>query len=83
MELQYPSAPDDQGEGLPISGPEDGANYLEFLKLVRQKLPSQYSVAIAAPASFWYLRAFPMDGIGEVVDYVIYMTCKQAQLWEV
>jgi len=69
FDWEYPGADD-----IPDTTPgtkEDGPNYLEFLKLVRQKLPDK-SISIAAPASYWYLRWFPIDKISKVVDYIIY-----------
>lgn len=32
------------------------------------------SVSIAAPASYWYLKGFPIKEIAKVVDYIVYMT---------
>jgi hypothetical protein len=32
------------------------------------------SLSIAAPASFWYLKAFPIADIAKTVDYIVYMT---------
>jgi chitinase len=62
---------------LPPSNPDEGPNYLEFLKLVRSKLPASKSLSIAAPASFWYLKAFPIGKISSVVDYIVYVRCKK------
>ena len=31
-------------------------------------------VTIAAPASYWYLRGFPIAKMAKLVDYIIYMT---------
>jgi GH18 family chitinase len=44
------------------------------LRLVRSKLPADKSISIAAPASFWYLKAFPIAEISKTVDYIVYMT---------
>ena len=52
---------------------DDGPNYLAFLKVLRGKL-SDKSISIAAPSSYWYLKAFPIADISEVVDYIVYMT---------
>jgi chitinase len=65
-----------------LAGPEDAQNYLEFLRLVRKKLPSGKTLSIAAPASFWYLKAFPIDEIGDVIDYIIYMTYDLHGQWD-
>lgn len=82
FDWEYPGAPDQQGSGIPIDAPESALEYLEFLKLVRAGLPSSLTIGMAAPASFWYLKAFPMDEIAEVVDYVIYMTYDLHGQWD-
>lgn len=41
---------------------------------MREKLPEGKSLSIAAPASYWYLKPFPIAEISKVVDYIIYMT---------
>ena len=56
--------------GIPPGIPTDGENYVQFLLLVRMLLPRHLSVGIAAPASFWYLKGFPIDKIGAIVDYM-------------
>ncbi|KAL2784674.1 hypothetical protein BJX66DRAFT_348146 [Aspergillus keveii] len=79
FDWEYPSAPDIPG--IPPGIKEEGENYLEFLILVKSLLPNK-SVSIAAPASYWYLRGFPMKEIGEVVDYIIYMTYDLHGQWD-
>jgi len=37
-------------------------------------LPAGKTLSIAAPASYWYLKAFPIEAISAVVDYIVYMT---------
>lgn len=60
--------------GIPPGSKDDGPNYLEFLKAVRRRLPREKTLGIAAPASFWYLKGFPIEEISKVVDYIVYMT---------
>ena len=87
LDWEYPGAPDIPG--IPSADPIDGNNYLELLKLLRSKLPSKSkvcscrvstdispdkSLSIAAPASFWYLKPFPIAEIAKTVDYIVYMT---------
>lgn len=65
-----------QGD-IPVISPgksDDGENYLQMLLLLRRKLPYGISLSIAAPASYWYLRGFPIPEIASVVDYIVYMT---------
>ena len=79
IDWEYPSAPD-----LPDFDPgkkEDGANYLAFLVVLKNLLPGK-SVAIAAPASYWYLKGFPIKEISKVVDYIIYMTYDLHGQWD-
>ncbi|KAI1123371.1 hypothetical protein F5Y10DRAFT_286254 [Nemania abortiva] len=80
FDWEYPGAPDIPG--IPPGNPDDGANYLDFLKKVRASLPRQYSISIAAPASYWYLRGFPISEISDVVDYIIYMTYDLHGQWD-
>ena len=69
---EYPGVSDIPG--IPPGDKGDGDRYLVFLELVRNKLPSEKTLAIAAPASFWYLKGFPIAKISEVVDYIVYMS---------
>ncbi|KFY95395.1 hypothetical protein V500_02787 [Pseudogymnoascus sp. VKM F-4518 (FW-2643)] len=80
FDWEYPGAPDIPY--IPPAGPDDGKNYLEFLKLVRAKLPLGKSLSIAAPASYWYLKGFPIDEIALVVNYIIYMTYDLHGQWD-
>ena len=70
FDWEYPVAPDIPG--IPAGGLQEGQDYLEFLKIVKAMLPDK-SVSIAAPASYWYLKGYPIAEIGEVVDYMVYM----------
>jgi hypothetical protein len=65
-------APDIYVNGAPIGQPSDGVSYLRFLTVLKSKLPNK-SVSIAAPASYWYLKAFPIDRIAAAIDYIVYM----------
>ena len=39
-------------------------------------------MSIAAPASYWYLKGFPIKDIGGVIDYIIYMTYDLHGQWD-
>lgn len=80
FDWEYPGATDIPG----ISGglATDGQNYLSFLKLLRQKLASDKSISIAAPASYWYLKNFPIADISKVVDYIVFMTYDLHGQWD-
>lgn len=71
IDWEYPGVPD--MDWLPRSSPEEGPNYAKFLKLLRSKLLDK-SISIAAPASFWYLKAYPIEEIAKTVNYIVFMT---------
>ncbi|KFH40781.1 Killer toxin subunits alpha/beta-like protein [Hapsidospora chrysogenum ATCC 11550] len=81
IDWEYPAAPD--LPGIPMADPDEGDDYLKFLTKLRNILPKdKYSVSFAAPASFWYLKGFPVKKIIDVVDYVIYMTYDLHGQWD-
>ncbi|KAJ2467447.1 hypothetical protein GGI02_004032, partial [Coemansia sp. RSA 2322] len=58
IDWEYPGAPDIKG--IPAGLPSDAPNYLTFLKKLKAKMPAGKSLSIAAPASYWYLKGFPI-----------------------
>lgn len=40
------------------------------------------TLSIAAPASYWYLKGFPIDRIARVVDYIVFMTYDLHGQWD-
>jgi GH18 family chitinase len=61
-----------QAQDIPGIDPDrldSGENYAEFLKLVRSQLPSEKSMSMALPASYWYLKGF--DPITQFDDYIV------------
>lgn len=74
MDWEYPAAPDIPD--IHPADPEEGETYLEFLKLLRKRLPASASLSIASASGQWYLQGFPIAEIAKVVDYIVYMTCK-------
>jgi hypothetical protein len=72
FDWEYPGEPDIQG--IPAGSKDEGDNYLEFLRLVRTGLGISRSISVALPASYWYLKHFPVDQMQHVVDYFVYMT---------
>ncbi|CAG8889263.1 unnamed protein product [Penicillium egyptiacum] len=81
FDWEYPGATDI--EGSEPGQEDDGENYLEFLKLVREKLPDDKSLSIATAASFWYLKGFPAKDMAPVVDYFIHMAYDLHGQWDV
>jgi len=68
--------------GKPIGEKGDGVAYLKFLTILREKLELGKTVSIAAPASFWYLKVFPIDRIANTIDYIVYMTYDLHGQWD-
>ncbi|CAG8961706.1 hypothetical protein HYFRA_00006246 [Hymenoscyphus fraxineus] len=82
IDWEYPGAPDILVGGSPIGQKTDGLDYLKFLTVLKQQLGTDRSVSIAAPASYWYLKAFPIDRIAAVIDYIVYMTYDLHGQWD-
>ncbi|KAH7310815.1 hypothetical protein B0I35DRAFT_358159 [Stachybotrys elegans] len=72
FDWEYPGAPDI--DGAP-SQPTDAPNYYKFLSLMKTKLSGTgRTLSIAAPASFWYLKQFPIAEMAKELHYIVYMT---------
>ncbi|POR35152.1 Killer toxin alpha/beta [Tolypocladium paradoxum] len=80
FDWEYPGAPDIPG--IPPGLKSDGPNYLSMLKTLRGKMPKGKTVSIAAPASFWYLRSFPVADMAKHLDYIVYMTYDLHGQWD-
>ncbi|KAH7014604.1 chitinase [Microdochium trichocladiopsis] len=80
IDWEYPGADDIPGTPPP-DDKNEGVSYAAFLTLLKAKLGNK-SVSIAAPASYWYLRNFPIKGIGKIVDYIVYMTYDLHGQWD-
>lgn len=80
FDWEYPGASDIPG--VPPGSPEDGTNYLAFLKELRSVMPGNKTISIAAPASYWYLKGFPIKDMAPVVDYIVYMTYDLHGQWD-
>lgn len=66
---------------MPPGDKSEGTNYVAFLALLKNLLPGK-SVSIAAPASYWYLKGFPIDKISKIVDYIVFMTYDLHGQWD-
>ncbi|KAH8882398.1 glycoside hydrolase, partial [Thozetella sp. PMI_491] len=80
FDWEYPGAPDIPG--IPPGTPDEGANYLEFLITLRSILPAGKTLSLAAPASYWYLRGFPIKDMAPIVDYIVYETYDLHGQWD-
>jgi hypothetical protein len=67
--------------GIPPGSSDEGSNYLAFLVLLKNLLPGK-TVSIAAPASYWYLKGFPIAAMSKVVDYIVFMTYDLHGQWD-
>ncbi|KAH7633846.1 hypothetical protein B0T09DRAFT_372316 [Sordaria sp. MPI-SDFR-AT-0083] len=86
FDWEYPGAGSPDIPDIPPGTPDDGPNYAAFLKLVKQKLRAvntNLTLSIAAPAGYWFLRAFhPLDKMAESLDYIVYMTYDLHGQWD-
>ncbi|KAJ3255703.1 hypothetical protein HK103_006070 [Boothiomyces macroporosus] len=76
FDWEYPTAPDRHGTSA------DGQNYVSLLRELRQAVGNSYSISIAAPASFWYLKGFDIAGMSQYLDYIVYMTYDMHGNWD-
>jgi hypothetical protein len=67
--------------GPPPAEEGEGLNHVTFLFFLKGLLLDK-SVSIAAPASYWHLRSFPMKTIAAFIDYVVYMTYDLHGQWD-
>ncbi|KAL3430403.1 hypothetical protein BDV09DRAFT_189290 [Aspergillus tetrazonus] len=72
FDWEYPGAIDIPG--TPPGFETDGPNYYKFLIVMRGQLAKEKSLSIAAPASYWYLKAFPIAQMAKQLDYIVFMT---------
>lgn len=82
IDWEYPGATDIIVDGKPIGQKGDGEAYLKFLTTLKKKAGTDLLVSIAAPASYWYLKAFPIAKIAAVIDYIVYMTYDLHGQWD-
>ncbi|KAJ5219441.1 uncharacterized protein N7498_001540 [Penicillium cinerascens] len=83
FDWEYPGEPDIRG--IPAGSEEDGFNYFMFLdELANQFLKTVpgTTISVAAPASFWYLQNFPIEAIGMITSYIIFMTYDLHGQWD-
>ncbi|KAJ2974628.1 hypothetical protein NQ176_g5954 [Zarea fungicola] len=80
FDWEYPGAPDIPG--IPPGSPTDGPNYLAFLQTLRSIMPAGKTISMAAPASYWYLRGFPIKDMAPVLDYIVFMTYDLHGQWD-
>ncbi|KAK2816781.1 hypothetical protein FQN49_007988 [Arthroderma sp. PD_2] len=72
IDWEYPGAPDIPGIPPPDDAHEGNSSMLD----------SKKSLSIAAPASYWYLKQFPIKGISKIVDYIVFMTYDLHGQWD-
>ncbi|KAF2819903.1 putative glycosyl hydrolase, family 18 [Ophiobolus disseminans] len=80
LDWEYPGAPDIPG--IPKDDPVNGVNYYRLLSSLKSTVGSSKTVSFAAPASYWYLKSFPIKNMAEALDYIIYMTYDLHGQWD-
>ncbi|KAL3475669.1 glycoside hydrolase superfamily [Aspergillus californicus] len=80
FDWEYPGASDVPSLSLGLLS--DGPNYLAFLRKLKKIFPRDKSISMAAPASYWYLRVFPIEEMWYHLDYIVYMTYDLHGQWD-
>lgn len=57
-------------------------DYYEFLSNVKAEVGDSKTVSFAAPASYHYLKSYPIDQMAKKLDYIIYMTYNLHGQWD-
>ncbi|KAH6617548.1 hypothetical protein F5144DRAFT_660933 [Chaetomium tenue] len=79
IDWEYPGAHD--LPGIDPGEPDEGCNYLLLLVTLKNALPGK-SVSISAPASYWYLKQYPISDIARIVDYIVFMSYDLHGQWD-
>ncbi|KAK4465311.1 glycoside hydrolase, subgroup, catalytic core [Cladorrhinum samala] len=78
FDWEYPGAAD-----LPGNDGSQGADYRITLLQIKTLLrPTGQTVSFAAPASYYYLKNYPVSAFASFVDYVVYMTYDLHGQWD-
>ncbi|KAJ7087999.1 glycoside hydrolase superfamily [Mycena belliarum] len=80
IDWEYPGEQD--VPGIPADSADDGQNLATFLVVLRSLLDFSKSISIATPASYWYLRDFPIGVMAQSLDYIVYMTYDLHGQWD-
>ncbi|KAH7364620.1 putative glycosyl hydrolase, family 18 [Rhexocercosporidium sp. MPI-PUGE-AT-0058] len=80
VDWEYPGALDIPG--IPAGDPIEGMDYYNTLVELKSKVGSGKVVLFAAPASYWYLKAFLIALMGLALDYIVYMTYDFHGQWD-
>ncbi|KAL0930175.1 glycoside hydrolase family 18 protein [Colletotrichum truncatum] len=80
LDWEYPGAPDIPD--IPADDPVNGVNYYRLLASIKAEVGSSKSVSFAAPASYWYLRSFPIKQMAAALDYIVFMTYDLHGQWD-
>lgn len=68
--------------GTPPGSDLEGELLAIFINTLKVFMPSGKSVSFAAPASYWYLRAYPIEIVAPFVDYIVHMTYDLHGQWD-
>ncbi|KAJ5945782.1 glycoside hydrolase [Penicillium verhagenii] len=80
---EYPGEPDIPG--IPADTSDSATDFFLFLLELHSAMAEQVpdkTISTTAPSSFWYLKAFPIEAISAVVDYIVLMTYDMHGQWD-
>lgn len=78
FDWEYPGAPDFPGN----DGSQGGDYRITLLQIKTLLQPTGQTVSFAAPASYYYLKNYPVSALATAVDYVVYMTYDLHGQWD-
>lgn len=80
LDWEYPGEPDIPG--IPADPVSDATQYYQLIKAIKSKLNDGKTLSLTIPASYWYLRPYPLHDIDPYVDYYEIMTYDLHGQWD-
>ncbi|KAJ5710536.1 hypothetical protein N7488_004692 [Penicillium malachiteum] len=76
IDWEYPAATDRGGKSA------DTANYVTFLKELKEACGDTYGITVTLPSSYWYLQGFDVSSMADYVDYFNFMSYDIHGTWD-
>ncbi|KAL6228911.1 hypothetical protein BDW75DRAFT_246204 [Aspergillus navahoensis] len=76
VDWEYPAASDRGGSDT------DTANYVTFVKELKEACGDMYKLTVTLPSSYWYLQGFDVTGMEPYVDWFHFMSYDIHGTWD-
>ncbi|KAJ6071012.1 glycoside hydrolase [Penicillium canescens] len=76
IDWEYPAASDRDGRK------EDTANFVTFMKELKEACGEKYGISATLPSSYYYLKGFDVKGMADYVDHYNFMSYDIHGTWD-